>query len=70
MGKLFAALTTRMALEKVDQLGEGEDSGITGKDNRDSCDGDEEGLHVGRHFLSGWWRSEKGHPKIDKDEIF
>ena len=68
--EFFAALTTRMALEEVDQLGEWEDSSIARKDHRDGCDRDKKGFHVRRHFLPRWWRGEKRHAKIDEDEIF
>jgi len=68
--ELFAALTARVALEEVDQLGEWEDSGIARKDDRNGRDCDKEGFHVRCHFLPGWWRGEKRHAEIDKDKIF
>lgn len=68
--ELFAALTARMALEEVDQLGERENGSIARKDHRDGCYRDEKGFHVRRHFRSRWWRGKKGHPEIDKDKVF
>lgn len=62
-------MSTDVFLEEIDTFREWEHGRVTGEDDSDCGDDNEEWFHVTGDFLCGWGSSEEGHAEIYENEI-